>query len=71
MRKLKLQMDRLEVQSFETDHTVIQRGTVAGNESTGCTVCNWTEGGSITCQSGTCTEPPQETCYKLCPVTTE
>lgn len=67
MKKLKLDVDSLEVQTFETSTEEETRGTVAGNESTNCTVCNWTEGVNIACGlSIECTEWPQDTCDWWC-----
>jgi hypothetical protein len=65
MRKLKLDIDHLEVQSFETAGTPEARGTVRGHISYNCNTqfagCsnNTCPGGGHTCDAYSC---PAESC---------
>ncbi|HEX5871680.1 MAG TPA: pinensin family lanthipeptide [Longimicrobium sp.] len=68
MRKLKLDLDHLAVESFETNAADgAQRGTVRGFnptcENSCLDTCYYTCGGSC---AGTCTEPTCITCHTYC-----
>ncbi len=65
MKKLRLELDNLQVESFATDRGEGDRGTVEGHISTRCT------GGGMTCDAGnTCgdnaTCGQNATCYVSC-----
>src|ERR1051325_7990546 len=65
MKKLRLNLDALSVESFETDDLVDATGTVEGYISTRCT------GGALTCNDANTCVPAgetcaQDTCYVSC-----
>jgi hypothetical protein len=65
MNKLRLDLDRLEVESFATDRGEGERGTVEAHVSLRCT------GGGLTCDAGnTCADGDtcgaQASCYISC-----
>jgi hypothetical protein len=66
MRKLKLQVDSLEVQSFHTSHGVPRPGTVRAHATYGesCEgTCNTDCWGACGGTAGTCPGTQQPTCY--------
>lgn len=80
MRKLKLDLEELEVETFEAAEDLEQRGTVHGADTIGGWVCNGSDGGSgnicsceisicIPCapDSYYCSGPWIESCYPLQP----
>jgi len=81
MKKMKLDLARLAVETFNTtDPAPAPRGTIRAHDSeTGGIDCTgWTNCGSITCAHGCAsdtgcppaTQPLDNTCYKTCVQTT-
>lgn len=64
MPKLRLSLEQLTVDSFDTSATAAARGTVRGEECTCQTDC--TCPGCPTCDN-TCHESCYESCYGTCP----
>jgi hypothetical protein len=81
MKKLKLELDELQVESFQTERGMVQRGTVKGNAppTSFCTEyidCTWDfgcetqlascEGTCNTCAGGSCEGTCGGSCYGTC-----